>query len=89
MIDLGLAPLQLRSAWELALDLAERQPSDWTLIGAQMVALHGMEHGQLPLRSSEDLDVLVDIRVLTRGTEALSRLLLDLGLDLDGVSPTG
>src|ERR1700694_424852 len=89
MIDLGMAPLQLHSTWALALDLAERQLTDWTLIGAQMVALHGMEHGRLPLRSSEDLDVLVDIRVLTRGTEALSRLLLDLGLHLDGVSPTG
>jgi len=89
MIDLGIAPPQLHSAWELALDLAERQLMDWTLIGAQMVALHGMEHGRLPLRSIEDLDVLVDIRVLTRGTETLSRLLLDLGLHLDGVSPTG
>src|ERR1700737_1932958 len=89
MIDLGMAPPRLHNAWELALDLAERQLTGWTLIGAQMVALHGMEHGRLPLRSSEDLDVLVDIRVLTRGTETLSRLLLALGLDLDGDSPTG
>jgi hypothetical protein len=52
-----------------------------------MVALHGMEHGRLPPRSSEDLDVLVNIRMLTNGTALVSRLLLDLGLDLDGASP--
>lgn len=89
MIDLGQAPQRLHSAWDLALDLAARKPIGWTLIGAQMVALHGMEHGKLPPRASEDLDILVNIRVMTRGTEQFSRLLLELGLHLDGSSPTG
>ncbi|HLY87425.1 MAG TPA: hypothetical protein VKQ27_00435 [Acetobacteraceae bacterium] len=71
------------------MDLAERKPEGWTLIGAQMVALHGMEHGKLPPRSSEDLDILVNIRLITHGTEEFSRLLLEIGMDLDGSSPTG
>lgn len=71
------------------MDLAERKPEGWTLIGAQMVALHGMENGKLPPRSSEDLDILVNIRLMTHGTEEFSRLLLEIGMDLDGSSPTG
>jgi len=71
------------------MDLAERKPEGWTLIGAQMVALHGMENGKLPPGSSEDLDSLVNIRLITRGTEEFSRLLLEIGMDLDGSSPTG
>ena len=69
--------------------LAERKPEGWTLIGAQMVALHGMENGKLPPRSSQDLDILVNIRLITRGTEGFSRLLLEIGMDLGGSSPTG
>jgi hypothetical protein len=89
VIDLGLAPPTLHSAWNLAMDLAERKPEGWTLIGAQMVALHGMENGKLPPRSSEDLDILVNVRLMTHGTEEFSRLLLEIGMDLDGWSPTG
>jgi hypothetical protein len=88
MIDLGVAPRQLHAAWEVALDLYEQQPDGWVLIGAQMVALHGMEHGLLPPRTSEDIDLLVDVKVLARGTERVSRLLLEMGLELDGASPT-
>jgi hypothetical protein len=87
MIDLGLAPRQLHAAWELALDLYQQQPDGWVLIGAQMVALHGMEHGRRPPRTSEDIDLLVDVKVLARGTERVSKLLLDMGLELDGASP--
>jgi hypothetical protein len=55
------------------MDLAERKPEGWTLIGAQMVGLHGMENGKLPPGSSEDLDILVNIRLITHGTEESSR----------------
>jgi len=41
--------------WTALLDIADRT-QDWTLIGGQMVLLHGLEHARLPPRISEDLD---------------------------------
>ncbi len=49
--------------WHALLDIADRMPSDWTLIGGQMVLLHALEHGRAPHRVSEDLDLVVDARV--------------------------
>ena len=51
-----------------------------------MVALDALERGRLPPRSSGDLDVLVNIRVLTDGTERISRVLCELGLELGGAN---
>jgi hypothetical protein len=72
--------------WQALLDLSQRQPEGWTLIGAQMVALHGFEHHRIPPRSSIDADVLVNVRLLQDGTERLSRLLLEAGFELAGMS---
>src|SRR5688572_27940263 len=52
------------------------------------VIWHG-ERGSCCQRSSEDLDILVNIRLMTHGTEEFSRLLLEIGMDLDGSSPAG
>jgi hypothetical protein len=61
----------------------------WTLIGAQMVALHGWEAGREPVRPSRDADVLVEVRSVTGGTERLSATLVKAGYELDGVTPQG
>lgn len=89
MIDLGLMPPAAHAMWTSLIDLVRRQPSGWTLVGAQMVALHALEKGQSPLRASEDADVLVDVRAVQDGTERLSCTLEEAGFDLDGASPTG
>lgn len=69
--------------WTALLDISDRMPSDWTLIGGQMVLLHALERGRAPRRLSEDLDVVVDVRVRP---PALARMLSTLD-DL-GFSPT-
>jgi len=38
-----------------------------------MVLLHAWEHGEAPPRISTELDVLVDVQVVTGGTQALAR----------------
>jgi hypothetical protein len=48
--------------WHLLFDLSDEMPDSWCLIGGQMVALHGLEHGRTDARPSADGDVLVDIR---------------------------
>ena len=62
--------------WHALLDVADRMPADWTLIGGQMVLLHALEHGRTPLRVSEDIDLVVDARVRP---PALARMLSSLG----------
>jgi hypothetical protein len=49
--------------WNSLLDITDRMPDDWTLIGGQMVLLHALEAGQAPPRVSEDLDMVVNARV--------------------------
>lgn len=63
--------------------LQRRQPSGWTLIGAQMVALHGLEHGKQPPRLSNDIDVLANVRVLQDATRRLSQVLVEEGFEMD------
>ncbi len=89
MIDLDQMPSALHRMWAAAIDLALRQPTGWTLIGAQMVALHALEHGQSPTRASQDLDVLADVRAVQDGTRRLSLALVEAGFELDGMSPEG
>src|SRR5258708_40206942 len=61
------------AVWETLVDLQEQYPDGWTLIGAQMVALHGMEHGRMPPRRSQDADVLANVRAIQGATRRLSQ----------------
>jgi hypothetical protein len=78
-----------RRTWETLIELHRRQPRDWTLIGAQMVALHGYEHERIPPRSSRDADVLVNVRVVQGGARALSRTLEQMGFTFAGYNIEG
>jgi hypothetical protein len=40
-------------------------------------------------RASRDADILVNVRVVSNGTERVSATLLSRGFSLDGVSPEG
>jgi len=74
--------------WTALLDIAERT-HDWTLIGGQMVLLHGLEHARLPPRISEDLDVVVNVRAQPPALPRMMTALRDLGFVLSGISPDG
>jgi hypothetical protein len=75
--------------WLELIRLAKNPPVQWTLIGAQMVALHGWAAGRQPVRPSKDADMLVNVRAVTNGTEQLSAALKDAGYKLDNVSAEG
>jgi hypothetical protein len=89
MIDVAVDTAAERAGWETVLDIGRALPSGWTLIGAQMVALHGLELGRRMPRASADFDILVDIRVLSAGTERVARLLDGMDFELDEPSPDG
>jgi hypothetical protein len=54
-----------------------------------MVALHAWNAGRKQTRASRDADILVNARIVSRGTEMISETLLSRGFSLDGVSPEG
>lgn len=74
--------------WTALLDIAERT-HDWTLVGGQMVLLHGLEHQRLPPRVSEDLDLVVNVRARPPALPHMMAVLSELGFKPSGVSPDG
>ncbi|MEX0674759.1 MAG: hypothetical protein WD067_08285 [Gaiellaceae bacterium] len=56
------------------MEMAEAFPGWWTVVGAHMVALYAWEAGLSP-RPSNDVDVLVNVRLAANGTEEISRYL--------------
>lgn len=73
---LGTAGAQM---WSALLDVAEHIQSGWTLVGGQMVLLHALEHAQQPPRVSQDLDLVVDVRVRPAILPGVVRTLARLG----------
>lgn len=69
------------AVWETLIDLQEQQPDGWTLIGAQMVALHAMEYDRMPPRRSQDADVLANVRAIQDATRRLSQVLVQRGFE--------
>jgi hypothetical protein len=64
------------------IDLAAAYTDKWTIIGAHMVALYAWEAG-VTSRPSEDVDVLVNVRLAADGTEKVSRFLRDRDYELE------
>ncbi len=82
--DLGETFLDM---WRELMQLEEHAPAPWTLIGAHMVAVHGWARNRAAPRTSRDADILVNVRMVSDGTEKISRRLQARGFALDGVSP--
>lgn len=87
MIDLPPLGALEDGLWVALLEIAERQPAGWTLVGGQMVLLHALEHGATPPRISRDLDLLADARIRPPAIPAMARVLRELGFALDDASP--
>jgi hypothetical protein len=89
VLELPLLDALETELWDALLDIADRIPDGWTLIGGQMVLLHGLERDRLPPRVSEDLDLVVDVRVRPPVLSELVAALCDLGFTDAGVSADG
>jgi hypothetical protein len=86
MIQIRPVDAQDEEVWRSLLELRERYPEGWTLIGARMVTLYALEYARTPPRFSLDADALIDVRVIPLGTQRFSKLLLDLNYEMvDGV----
>ncbi|GCD20961.1 hypothetical protein CTKZ_25230 [Cellulomonas algicola] len=81
-----------RAGWHALFDVYDSHPSGWTLVGGQMVHLWCAERGRSPMRPTDDLDAVLDVRgepsdpgILMTFTTVLDRL----GFVPAGTSPTG
>lgn len=78
------------------LDLSEKLPDSWTLIGGMMVNLFALEYEIPRRRASPDIDALINARRVSFGGRACSAaipefvaVLESMEFDEDGVSPDG
>ena len=76
MIDLADLLPAGEHGWRLLIDLHDEHPSDWTLIGGQMVYLLALEHGSRPPRATADMDVVVDVRARPGGVRQIAEWLV-------------
>jgi hypothetical protein len=86
MIEIPDAHAVLHESWTAVINLAKRHPEGWTVIGAQMVALHAYEHGRTPPRSSLDIDLVVNVRLIANGTRIIAESLQADGFELEGMN---
>ncbi|WP_203668328.1 hypothetical protein [Cellulomonas pakistanensis] len=77
------------AGWLALLEVHERLPDHWTLVGGQMVHLHCAERGAAPQRPTDDLDAVLDVRADGRILHRFTSALVALGFTPAGTSPAG
>jgi hypothetical protein len=77
------------ASWHALLDLYERLPAGWTLIGGQMVHLHCAERGYVSPRPTDDADAVLDIRANPQLLLEFTRALTELDFVADGIAAEG
>lgn len=83
----AMSPAQ-EAAWLGLLDLYERHPEGWALIGGQLVHLHCAERDYAPPRPTEDADAVVNARA-PQVLGAVTQALIDLDFDPSAPSTDG
>ena len=89
MIVLPPMSVAQTASWHALLELYERLPADWTLIGGQMVHLHCAERGHVSPRPTDDADAVLDIRGNPQILLEFTRSLTDLDFVAAGISAEG
>ncbi len=89
MTVLPAMPPEQTASWLGVLNLYEHLNEGWTLIGGQLVHLHCAERGQFPVRPTNDVDTVVDVRADQTILHTFTQTLTDLGFKADGISAEG
>lgn len=89
MIVLPAMPQEQTASWLGVLDLYDELPTGWTLIGGQLVHLHCAERGQIPVRPTNDVDTVIDVRADPTILHTFTKVLTDLGFISAGISAEG
>lgn len=78
-----------QEGWHALLEVCERMPQHWTLVGGQLIHLHCAERGVNPPRPTIDLDAVLDVRAHPAALQVFTGHLLELGFESAGQSPEG
>jgi hypothetical protein len=70
-----------RESWHALIELASPLGEHWLLVGGQMVFLHELERNASDTRATDDVDVVVDLRVQPAGLDQVHRILTHAGFD--------
>jgi len=78
-----LPPLAGRQAesWRALVEMARQLGRHWVLVGGQMVFLHEVEREAADTRPTDDVDVVVDLRVKPAGLAHAHHVLTRFGFD--------
>lgn len=82
-------PQEQTASWLGVLDLYGELPTGWTLIGGQLVHLHCAERGQIPVRPTNDVDTVIDVRADPTILHTFTKVLTDLSFKSAGISAEG
>lgn len=80
-VDLPPMSAEQTASWHALMDLYERLPTGWTLVGGQLVHLHCAERDHYPTRPTDDADTVVDIRADPGMLQTFTQVLKDLGFE--------
>jgi hypothetical protein len=72
-----------QQSWHALMDLWERLPGGWMLIGGQLVHLHCAERGASPSRATNDVDAVVDVRAASDMLKRFTAVLQEMGFRPD------
>ena len=76
-------------SWHALIEIAPQLGRHWLLIGGQMVFLHEVERESTEIRPTNDIDLVVDLRIDPAALEHTNTVLAGAGFSQDLPSPEG
>jgi hypothetical protein len=89
MIVMPPMPPEQTASWLGILDLYDHLGKGWTLIGGQLVHLYCAERGQFPVRPTNDVDAVIDVRADPNMLRTFTSALAGIGFTSAGISAEG
>jgi hypothetical protein len=77
------------ASWHALIEIAPQLGQHWLLIGGQMVFLHEVERKSAEIRPTNDVDLVIDLRIDPRGLGHTHTVLARAGFAQDLPSPEG
>ena len=76
-------------SWRSLIEIAPLLGQNWLLIGGQMVFLHEAECQSTDVRPTNDVDLVVDLRVEPKALDHTHNVLIEAAFEQDLPSPEG
>ena len=82
MIELPATAPEIADTWQRLFVLSGKLEKGWTIVGGQMVHLHCAESNVFPIRATNDVDAVIDIRARKHSHHDFTKLLHELGFSV-------